>query len=168
MGEVHGRIDLKVASEFVCRMYGQSKTQDVNEARYNKLIKMNGKVDQENPLANIKRIDCALLPPSSRTLEMKIRRTQYITVLWTRAVTSSPSDSLSPTDYGWSVNENLLKPIWFEGPAIPDSLFTNHSNNRDDTELRDDSDYEEQAETDSDSDGEAWSEDSESEEEDGD
>ena len=36
MGELYGRVDLKVASEFVCRMYGQSKTQDVNEARYNK------------------------------------------------------------------------------------------------------------------------------------
>lgn len=46
MGEVHGSVDLDVASEFVCRMYAQSKTRDVNEARYNKLMQMTGKVDQ--------------------------------------------------------------------------------------------------------------------------
>lgn len=46
MGEVHGSVDLDVASEFVCLMYAQSKTRDVNEARYNKLMEMTGKVDQ--------------------------------------------------------------------------------------------------------------------------
>jgi len=46
MGEVHHGVDLDVALEFVCRMYAQSKTRDVNEARYNKLMQMTGKVDQ--------------------------------------------------------------------------------------------------------------------------
>lgn len=89
---------------------------------------------QENPLANIKRVDCALLPPCRQTLEMKIHRTQYVTALWTHAMTTSPGDGLSPTDYGWSVSDNLLKPTWFKGPAIPDSLFTKGSNNIEDME----------------------------------
>ena len=42
---------------------------------------------------------------------------------WVNAGTASPGDGLLPTDYGWSVIDNLLKPTWFEGPAIPDSLF---------------------------------------------
>ena len=46
MCEVHGSVDLEAASEFVCRMYAHSKTRDVNEARYNKLMHMTGKVDQ--------------------------------------------------------------------------------------------------------------------------
>uniref|UniRef100_UPI00358F2F11 uncharacterized protein isoform X3 n=1 Tax=Myxine glutinosa TaxID=7769 RepID=UPI00358F2F11 len=172
-GEVDGSVDPDVASELVCRMYGQSKTRDVNEARYNKLMQMTGKVDQvikagetenmiiiikseylttplimpfidfqENPLVNIKRIDCALLPPSRRTLDMKIRRTQYVTALWTHAGTASPGDGLSPTDYGWSVNDNILKPTWFEGPVIPDSLFANGRNNAEDMEVVGDSESE--------------------------
>ncbi len=48
MGEVDGIVDQDVASEFVCCVYGQSKTKDVNEARYNKLMQMTGKVDQVN------------------------------------------------------------------------------------------------------------------------
>lgn len=46
MGELHKTVDLDVASEFVCRMYGHGKTQDVNEARFNKLMQMTGKVDK--------------------------------------------------------------------------------------------------------------------------
>lgn len=48
MGEVDGSVDLDAASEFVCHMYAQSKTRDVNEARYKKLLQMTGKIDQVN------------------------------------------------------------------------------------------------------------------------
>ncbi len=106
---------------------------------------------QENPLANVKRIDCALLPPSCRTLAMKVRRTQYVAALWTRAATSTPGDGLSPTEYGWCLNDNLLTPIWYEGPAIPDNLFTSYI---EDIEI-----MESELEVDSD----VWSEDSDSE-----
>ena len=46
MGDVHGSVDLDVASELVCHMYAQSKTKDVDEARYNRLMQVSGKVDQ--------------------------------------------------------------------------------------------------------------------------
>ena len=39
-------IDMDLASEFVCRMYGQSTVVSVNEARYLKLLEMSGKVDE--------------------------------------------------------------------------------------------------------------------------
>ena len=54
---------------------------------------------------------------------MKIRRAQYVTMLWTRATTNYPADGLLPTYYGWSVKDNILKPNWFEGPTVPDALF---------------------------------------------
>ena len=38
--------DLDVASSLVCSLYAQAKAKDVNEARYNKLIQMTGKIDQ--------------------------------------------------------------------------------------------------------------------------
>ena len=66
-----------------------------------------------------------MLPPSLPALKMKIQRVQYVTVLWTRAITAFPEQGLSPTDYGWHADNNILKPTWFEGPAIPDCLFTN-------------------------------------------
>lgn len=42
----NGDVDKDVFSEYVCQMYGQVKTRDVNEARYKKFIEMTGKVDQ--------------------------------------------------------------------------------------------------------------------------
>lgn len=81
----------------------------------------------------------------------------------------SPGEGLSPTDYGWSMKDNLLKPMWFEGPAIPTSLFTDGSNNAEDIEIASDSacGSEEVTAEDyvSDSDGEPWCEESDSEEE---
>ena len=46
MGSGNSVIDLDVASQFVCRMYAQKNTNDVNEARYKKLIQATGKVNQ--------------------------------------------------------------------------------------------------------------------------
>ena len=117
----------------------------------------------------MKRVDCALLPPCRRTLQMKIRRAQYVSAIWTRATEAYPADGISPTDYGWYVKDGTLVPSWFECPAIPDKLFASDiealevdSNGEDmDEEIVD-----EQVNTSDMSDDEPWSEDSDSDEED--
>lgn len=48
MGQTDSSVDAEVASEFVCALYGQNKTRDVNKARYIKLQQMSGKIDQVN------------------------------------------------------------------------------------------------------------------------
>ena len=86
---------------------------------------------------------------------MKIQWTQYVTALWTHARTA-PGEGLLPTDCGWYVNDGLLKPTWFEGSAIPDSLFPNDNDqidNESDSEVID-------------TDNEAWSDDSDLDEDD--
>ncbi|KAK4318060.1 hypothetical protein Pmani_010907 [Petrolisthes manimaculis] len=131
MGEVDGDVNIEVASEFVCKMYSQPKVRSVDEARYNKLMQMTGKIDQDKPLTNIKRIDCALLPPSRRALDKKLQRAQYVSILWNHANFACPDQGLCPSDYGWSANGNLLQPVWFDGPSLPDTLFTDRDNNKD-------------------------------------
>ena len=46
MGDQSGNVDADIASDFICRMYGEMKTSDVDEARYNKLMEMTGGVDK--------------------------------------------------------------------------------------------------------------------------
>ncbi|KAK3895072.1 hypothetical protein Pcinc_001168 [Petrolisthes cinctipes] len=70
MGDITGDVDADIASKF------------------------------ENPLANIKRVDCALLPPTRQTLKMKIRRSQYVAALWRQATEASPGSGLRPSDFG--------------------------------------------------------------------
>lgn len=48
MGDITGDVDADIVSEFVCQMYAQHKTRDVNEARYIKLLQMTGKVHKVN------------------------------------------------------------------------------------------------------------------------
>ena len=52
-------------------------------------------------------------------MEKQLDRAHYVAVLWGHANTPSPHQSLSPTDYGWSVVGDLLQPTWFEWPAAP-------------------------------------------------
>ena len=46
-----------------------------------------------------------------------------MTILWSHVHTSSHDQGLYPTNYGWEVDSGLLQPTWFDGPAVPDSLF---------------------------------------------
>ena len=70
---------------------------------------------QDNPLVNVKKLNCALLPPCRKSLMMKLRRTNFITIMWTSATEANPIAGLSATDYGWSLEGQMLKPQWFEG-----------------------------------------------------
>ncbi|XP_063063854.1 uncharacterized protein LOC134456421 [Engraulis encrasicolus] len=44
LGNRSSHVDIETASEFVCRIYGQRKTRDTNEARYLKLMEMSGNI----------------------------------------------------------------------------------------------------------------------------
>ena len=46
MGQKGSAIDMNVASEFVCELYGLAKATDVNEARHKKLLQMTGKINK--------------------------------------------------------------------------------------------------------------------------
>ena len=94
---------------------------------------------------------------------MKIRRANYVTMLWNRATTTNPSYRLSPCDHGWSLDENgRLHPTWFEGPAIPNDL--NKSAPDGDDESTPESNQMDSDMLNSESDTDAWSEDSDSDE----
>ena len=107
----------------------------------------------------MKKIDCALLPPCKRSLEMKLRRSKYVAILWTQASSAYPMRHLSPVDYGWFLNNEQLQPNWFEGTAIPSSIFRNVEK-EENTKVIEHSVHEEEASDIEISDEEPWSEDS--------
>lgn len=129
-------------------------------------------------MANIKRVDCALLPPSRKTLKKKLQRAHFVTMIFSHADKVSPTQDRSPNDYGWITNGELLQPAWFDGPAVPENLFTNPEDEHDiefdssgdETIIQDHESHEDHDESGSDSefsdsdlsDNEQWSEDSDS------
>ena len=42
----------------------------------------------------------------------------------------SPTDGITPTDYGWTLQDNLLVPYQFSGPSIPDSVVKANSSEK--------------------------------------
>ena len=70
-----------------------------------------------------KKVDCSLLPPTTKTLEKKLLRTKYVAILWSHANTLCPADGLLQTDYGWCMKDGVLQPVWSEGRAMPNALL---------------------------------------------
>ena len=113
---------------------------------------------QEAPLSNVNKVDCALLPPSRKALEMHVRRARYVSILWRQASMPSPTDGITPTDYGWTLQDNLLVPYWFSGPSIPDSVVITNSSEKSNEDENEDDEY--TGEEDYDEDDGTWSEES--------
>ncbi|KAG1681964.1 Neprilysin-1 [Nymphon striatum] len=134
-----------------------SSVQYLYEAEY---CSLGGREDDiaDNPLANIKKFDCALLPSCTKTLQNKIRRTHYVRIMWGNAEASTPTDGLDPEKYGWKMENGCLVPNWFDGPVIPADLFHDKEDTDVDTgdqQAVDDAEYDDGSSTDSE-----WSDDS--------
>ena len=78
---------------------------------------------QENPMATVKKVDCALLPPCAKTVHKKLLRAHFISIIWGNASSAKPADGLNPLDYGWKEDNGKFVPDWYTGPAMPDELF---------------------------------------------
>ena len=109
-------------TSYVCSLYGFD-TEDVDYARYLAFIRMvHGAKAKPLSLSKIKRINCASLPPYSKTLLNHIRRSNYVAKLWKRADEIDPTVAESAVKYGWIETESGLQPEWFVGYSLPDSL----------------------------------------------
>jgi len=104
---------------------------------------------------NVKKIDCALLPPCQKSLAKKIARTNYVSMLWGRATTANPAQGLDPLDYGWRREGECLVPEWFSGPEVPVDLFRDNTNVSDSITT---ADTEDNDVSEDDTDTEPWSE----------
>lgn len=114
----HPDIDGVVA--FVCKsLYGCSGN-DINVARHDHFVKKSsGSSGNSHAFSRLKRINCASLPPCWKVLKCHLARSSYVARLWRRCDQAIPADR-NATDYGWvEVDEECLRPLWFEGSALP-------------------------------------------------
>ncbi|XP_014677384.1 PREDICTED: uncharacterized protein LOC106817234 [Priapulus caudatus] len=160
-----GELTRKIAEVYVCSLYGMSKVNDVNEARFNKLVQLTGKISKENPMAKVKKVDCALLPPCGKTMWNKVQRAHYVSIIWGNADSPQPDQDLDPLQYGWKNENRHYVPDWFPGPAEPDNLFCN-DHEEESIEIQENEDIDDIPTDDSGTDsGPEWSDNSDSESE---
>lgn len=74
-------------------------------------------------MSNVKKVDCALLPPCAKTVHNKLQRAHFISILWGNADSAHPGLGLDPLNYGWKENNGYYTPDWYLGHAMPDYLF---------------------------------------------
>ena len=75
-------------------------------------------------MANLKKVDCALLPPCSKTIKNKLQRAHYVSLIWGSVESANPAYQRDPLEYGWKDKDGCYIPDWFSGPPYPDNLFT--------------------------------------------
>ena len=94
-----------------------------------------------------------MLPPCQRTLEQKVNRANYVSLLWARAGSPKPAEGLDPLNFGWKERGSVLSPVWYIGPCVPEDVFAQPSE-----EEKDESDGVDLEDTD-----EEWSDENDSE-----
>ena len=103
--------------EFVCFMYGHSKTKSLDQARFIMLHKATG--GNNGSLKHVKKVDLAKLPPCKRSLIPHIKRVNYRVCQWKNSHISSPAIPPPSLQHGWNPSDTFLEPVWSEGPVLP-------------------------------------------------
>ena len=105
--EISERI-LETIETIVCELYGTNQT-SITEARYKKFCKKSMS-------------DPCMLPPTKGELELHIKRANYQTFIWKKAV-KRELDIPSPVGHGWDVKDGYLEVVWMTEKPAPESIL---------------------------------------------
>ena len=124
-------------------MYGYPRMCSTDDVRAVMVKKMVGDGDT---ITTSPKIDLSKLPPCRRSLLPHIKRVNYRVAQWKRSHIKT-LEVPAPKDHGWALNEDILEPVWSEGPVMPSKVvyilasdMGDQQDNEDDSDL-DDPDY---------------------------
>lgn len=110
--------------KYTASLYGARDNSKValNTHRYKRFEtvykpKMRGK----NPLEKLKGIDASGLPSCEAEVMCHLKRVAFVARMWADADQSQLAQHPSVED-GWTLDDGIYNPIWFEGPQLPDAL----------------------------------------------
>ena len=112
--------------KYVASLY-RCDTSDIDEARYTSFIRMTTG-SSDHVIEQIKRCNCASLPPCTNSLRKHIKIANYVAKMWKRAAEQDPTEGENPLNYGWELGEDGLQPEWFDGKQLPDSITEDEEN----------------------------------------
>ena len=101
-------------NEWSCSMYGRKKFTNVDDARLEIFLQKY----KNNTITSVKKLDGYILPPCSRVLLQKIKKTQLITRCLLSATEQTPPPE-RPENNCWELDDNGYKILWFESTATP-------------------------------------------------
>ena len=89
-------VDIQAVTKYVCRVYGFKGISDINEARYQSFMKL---TKATNGNINLKKINCASLPPCEKTLKQHVLHSNYVSIMLSRANTPEPTRDIHPQNF---------------------------------------------------------------------
>ena len=101
--------DLRKAERFICALYGDESSSNVNSTRY-RLFCRNQKLQSHH------------LPPTRAALRNHMARANYQAYIWKRALTAQIPNQ-NPDGQGWRRNEDDLKIDWTDLAPAPESVM---------------------------------------------
>ena len=109
--------DIKIVEGFVCGMYGDKKFQSVDDLHLEMFLKKY-KPKNGSLVDNMMRMDSSSLPPCSKVLYEKLKRSSYVARLWKNCLLSDAQwqDVLS---FGWKMEGRYYGIQWFVGDSAP-------------------------------------------------
>ena len=111
LGEASPNDIIQVFSQierFTCLLYGNKRSNRINDVRIDIFMQKYKPKRDNDKISCVKRLDGSMLPPCSRVLREKTRRTYYIAQLWMSSILPFPTE-LNPTDYGWQLMGNCYR-----------------------------------------------------------
>ena len=83
--------DIQIVEGLVCAMYGKKRFQSVDELHLELFLKKH-KPNNDSLVDNARKLDSATLPPCSRVLLKKLKRSSYIARIWRNCLNTNPQD----------------------------------------------------------------------------
>ena len=119
---------------FVCTVYGKKKLSSVNDVRFQIFVDKYKVKKESQRITCVKKLDGSSLPPYSKVLLQKIRRTRFVARRWMSS-TDPFGSQLPPLDYGWKLEDGKYAIHWFDGEIAPHSIdiILNEDTSDDDT-----------------------------------
>ena len=102
---------IKSLARFTCEMYGYPRLSSINSVHSAMIRKM---VEGET-INQSSKIDLSKLPPCRRSLISHIQWVNYRAAQWKRSHIHQ-IELPPPTDHGWTMTDDILEPLWSDGP----------------------------------------------------
>ena len=108
---------IQVVKGFACVMYGKKRFQSVNELCL-ELFLTKYNPNNDSLVDKVRKLDSATLPPCSRVLLKKLKRSSYIARLWGNCLNANPRDQ-DVLYFSWKMKDGHHNIQWFDGDAAP-------------------------------------------------
>jgi len=107
---------------FVCGMYGRPTYKDINKLRHELFVSRYDVKTSGKTFSIPEGVDLSMLPPCRSSLQLHIKRANYVAHLWKNSHVAYP-EIPAPIGFGWELSsDGVITVQWTQGDIMPQQL----------------------------------------------